>query len=86
MPWTKYRLINITWVISKLTGMKSRNLPGNIKDLRFSLGLSELYDIHWGVQKSKHCSPGSDFRNVILSGELSEVDSAGAQRHDVDNF
>ena len=39
-----------------------------------------------GESKNLNTSPGSDFRNVILNGELSEVDSAGAQRHDVDNF
>ena len=36
-------LINITWVMSEITGVKFRNLPGNIKNLRFSLGLTELF-------------------------------------------
>ena len=47
----------------------------NIKCLKFSLGLTELYDIHCGDKKSKPCLLGSNFTDLILTGELSGVDS-----------
>ena len=77
MPETKDRPSNITVVISKLIRVKFRNSPGNVIDLKFSLGSTELYNLNRGGGKSKPFSPGRDFTGLFFSGEPSGADSAG---------
>ena len=56
---------------------KLQKFTGEHQQFTISPGETQITNTHWGGRKSKPCSPGTDFIGLILTEELSGVDSAG---------
>ena len=77
---TKDYLNDVTEVTSKLTGVKFKNLPGNINYSTFPPGWTKLCNIHRGCVKLKLFSLASCFTGRVFTRELSGVDSQTATK------
>ena len=71
-PGTKDSLSNITEEIPKL-----QKVTGEHQQFTISVGETQIINTYQGGRKTKPFSPGTDFRGLVFTGELSGVDSAG---------